>query len=447
MDVMRSISGLRGVVGDKFNALLVLKYVNAFCAVIKDGPVVLARDPRPSGEWFSKIAAGTILSSGRDVIDLNIVPTPTALINIVELEAAGGIIITASHNPQNWNALKFADFNGLFLDENNSSELYKRVDNNNFYWGTWDTVAKYYKDENGVKRHIDKLINSSPFKNNIDRNVVIDTAGGASAVILPDLCRRMGCKLIKVLGKNTDGVFTRELEPVPNNIKELATCVKMNKNSIGLATDTDGDRLALVDEEGNAIGEEKTLQLAVKAVLEKKRGSVVANVSTSSAVRAIAEKYGCNFFSSPVGEANVVKKMKNVDALIGGEGNGGVIFPEIHPSRDAQTAVVLILGYLQKNNISLKKAVEELPRRYMVKRKLDFYRDNLDKIDISEVLPEATISSIDGFKYEREKEWIHIRKSGTEPVVRIITEAESKERAEFLAEKTENIFRSSVCVE
>jgi len=444
---MRSISGLRGIVGDKFNALLIVKYINAFCSVIKEGPVVLARDPRPSGEWFSRIAAGAMLSSGRDVIDLNIVPTPTALINIIELEAAGGIVITASHNPQNWNALKFADFNGLFLDDNISSELFKRVDNNNFNWGRWDSDVKYYNDDKGVKRHLDKLINSSFFKNNIDREVVIDTAGGASAVILPDLCRMMGCKLIKVLGKNTDGVFTRGLEPVPKNITELTNCVMKNKNSIGLATDTDGDRLALVDEDGKAIGEEKTLQLAIKAVLEIKKGPVVANVSTSSAVRYIAEKNKCSFFSSPVGEANVVKEMKRVNALIGGEGNGGVIFPEIHPVRDAQTATVLILGYLQRNIISLKEAVKELPRRYMVKKKLDFYKKTLDKIDISEILPKATISRIDGLKYEKEKEWVHIRKSGTEPVVRIITEAESKERAEFLAEKSEKILRSSLCVE
>ncbi|MBN1620830.1 hypothetical protein JW890_08915 [candidate division WOR-3 bacterium] len=433
MNFVRSVSGYRGVVGDGFDPEVVVRYVNAFSEFLGDGSVCLGRDPRKTGEQFSKVAAGTLTASGRDVFDLGVVPTPTVLINVKKGKHAGAVIVTASHNPEKWNALKFVKEGGVFLNAKDVEKLFSIADAGYLKWKGYAEKGFYEKDFSAEKKHLNVLINSGWMEDCSGLNVVIDSAGGASAEILPELCRKMGCTVKDVLGKDKSGKFTRDLEPIPENLNDLSARIKKFSNTIGLATDTDGDRLALVDENGLPVGEEKTLQLAVLSVLEKQKGTVVANVSTSSAVRIIAEKEKCRFVQSPVGEGKVVEKMIENSAVIGGEGNGGVIFPEIHPARDAQTAAVLVLGYLKRHKLTLKDAIKSLPKRYMLKKKIENADFRVDPSLFSDLLKNSEFIGIDGIKWQDEKSWFHIRKSGTENAVRVIVETDDENETQKLA--------------
>ncbi|KQC13687.1 MAG: hypothetical protein APR63_07815 [Desulfuromonas sp. SDB] len=443
MPLIRSVSGIRGIIGEDFNPEVILSYLGAFSQIIPPGNVLVGRDPRSTGDSLSKIVGGTLQALGRDVIDLGIVTTPTVLINVKQLCASGAIIITASHNPQPWNALKMVGPQGLFLNSDEINKLFQKADENNSSWKSWSDYGNYQKSSQGAANHLALLLKSRWFTPCSSLKVIIDTAGGASATILPQLCEQLKCKLVEVIGEKPDSNFTRELEPICKNLGSLKHKIKNNPGTIGLATDTDGDRLALIDEQGNCIGEERTLQLAVKAVLQKNKGAVVANVSTSAGTAIIARQAGCEFFTSPVGEAKVVEEMIKRQAIIGGEGNGGVIFPEIHPVRDAQTAALLILGFLQQNNITLSQAVKDLPKLFMEKDKIPISANYDDLSKISSIFSDPEIVEVDGLKIIQGKEWVHVRKSGTEPVIRIISEAEQPQRAKQLVDKVKNIIRGS----
>ena len=443
MPLIRSVSGIRGIIGEDFNPEVILSYLGAFSKLIPPGKVLMGRDPRNTGDSLSKIVGGTLQALGRDVIDLGIVTTPTTLINVKPLSASGAIIITASHNPQPWNALKMVGSQGLFLNSEEIDKLFHEADKDNISWKSWSDYGSYQKYPQAVANHLNLLVKSRWFTPCSNLQVIVDTAGGASATILPQLCKQLKCKVIEVIGEKPDRNFTRELEPICGNLGSLKQKIKNNPGTIGLATDTDGDRLALIDEEGNCIGEERTLQLAVKSVLNKDKGPVVANVSTSAGTAIIAREAQCDFFTSPVGEAKVVEEMIKRKAVIGGEGNGGVIFPEIHPARDAQTAALLILTFLQQNNISLGQAVDSLPKLFMEKDKIPIPSNYDDLTEISSIFSNPEIVEVDGLKIIHGREWVHVRKSGTEPVIRIISEAEQPQRAKQLVSKVKNIIRGS----
>ncbi|MBN2364220.1 phosphoglucosamine mutase [candidate division WOR-3 bacterium] len=423
MNFVRSVSGLRGITGKGFDPEKVVVYSNAIAQFLGGGTVCLGRDPRKTGEEFSMVAAGSLMAAGMNVVDLGIVTTPTVLINVGRGNYSGGVIITASHNPEEWNAVKFVKKGGVFFNAEDAEELFKIVDSHRLSWENFKKRGTYTKDNTAEERHLDIIAQSKWYEKCEGMKVVVDTAGGASSSILPELCRRMGCKIVSVLGGCKDGNFTRGLEPVPENLEALSKTVRKSENTIGLATDTDGDRLALVDEDGNPIGEEKTLQLAVMAVLEREKGDVVANVSTSSAVKNITENMGCHFFLSPVGEGKVVDKMMETNAIIGGEGNGGVIFPSVHHARDAQTGAMLILSYLHKKGISLKEAVRKLPLTYMIKTKIVDFSGNFDSALFEGILKNSQLVEIDGIRWQNEESWFHVRKSGTENALRIIVES------------------------
>ncbi|MBN2364361.1 hypothetical protein JXL83_09550 [candidate division WOR-3 bacterium] len=445
MNFVRSVSGYRGIVGDGFDPDVVVRYTNAFARFLGDGAVCIGRDPRKSGGQFAMIAAGSLMSSGRDVTDFGIVTTPTVLINVKKGGYAGAVIVTASHNPEKWNALKFVKKGGVFLNSDDIKVLFDIVDSKSPVWSNHNDRGAYQEFDRAEKTHLDALINSEWFVKCSGIRVVIDTAGGASSTILPELCAKMDCDILETLGGGKDGNFTRELEPVPENLKELSKTVAKHGNTVGLATDTDGDRLALVDEDGIPVGEERTLQLAVLAVLEKEKGPVVTNVSTSSAVKIIAEKEGCAFFMSPVGEGKVVDTMFEKKAVIGGEGNGGVIFPSVHPARDAQTAVLLILGYLKKHGMTLKEAVKKLPSTHMIKNKIDDFEGDIQPSLFEGVIKNAEFVGIDGIRWQNDTAWFHVRKSGTEKAIRLIVETQEKNESEkILFKLTERLRKCAV---
>ena len=432
---MVSISGVRGVIGETMTPEIVTKYVAAFAHLSGHGKVVLGRDSRPSGDFIAHITKGTLIASGCEVVDLGIVPTPTVQLMTEVLGADAGLVITASHNPVKWNGLKFIGSDGLFLPPEKAEQLFSLADDNVYRTVPVEKLGSVTEYPNAIDEHIRRIlkldyIDVEALKKRKFK-VVVDTVNGAGGYAIPKLLEELGCE---VIGMNTEptGFFSHTPEPVPENLVDLGERVRAEKADLGIAVDPDVDRCALVDEEGHPLSEEYTLTLATKFILSKKMGNVIINMSTTRAVEEIAKYYNCTLYRTPVGEIHVAKKMRELGAAIGGEGNGGVILPEIHLGRDAPVAVALTLQHLLEFGGTISALKSEMPQYAMAKHKM-----NIEDLDADEIFnnlkmeyADASINEDDGLKIDLDDYWFHIRKSNTEPILRIIAEARTLEKAD-----------------
>ena len=432
--LMSSISGIRGIVGDGLDPETIVKYVNAYADFIQEGKVVIGRDSRISGEMVKTLTTGTLIAKGIEVVDIGICPTPTVQYNVKELKASGGISISASHNPNQWNALKLLNKTGQFLSPEEYKVMVNNLDNNQKNFKKWDKLGKKIEYSDGLKNHINAILNLDVI--NISEikkkkfKVVLDCVNGAGSFCVPEYLENFGCEIIKV-NCNTDGILTDQPEPLPENIKTAMLKVKEVNADLGIIVDPDVDRLVLITDKGEPFIEENTITQAVKYILSKRAGNVVVNLSTTRSVDDVADKFGATVYRSPVGEANVVKKMKEVDAVIGGEGSGGVIYPPLHYGRDALCAIAITLQHLTEFKEPMSRLKESLPQYFIIKKKIEIKTDP-DKLlnSIITKFKNVKINTEDGVRVDFEDHWVHLRKSNTEPIIRIITEAKSKEEAE-----------------
>ncbi len=443
MALMRSVSGLRGIVDQDLTADVVSRYAGAFGAFLSargGRTVALARDSRQSGPAFAAAAAEALTLAGLDVVDLGMAPTPTAQVAVETMNLAGGIVVTASHNPVEWNALKFMGPGGRFLQKAEAEELYRLVD----LGARFDPAGRPGRvtpDATAVERHLERLfalpwLDLAPVR--ARRFAVgLDCVRGAGATVMPRLLEALGCT-VHPINLEPDGRFPREPEPIPEHLRELGVLVRDTRADLGIAVDPDVDRCALVDECGEPIGEDYTLAFAVRAVLKRKAGPVVTNLSTSLVVDDAAKAVGgILVHRAPVGEANVVEEMTKRHAVIGGEGNGGVILPDVHLGRDAPVAAALALALLADAGRTVSGIVNSAPRYVIVKAKLARPRGPLEPwyAALRKQLPGAREDRQDGLRLAMDDRWIHVRPSGTEPVVRIIAEAPTAVVANELVER------------
>ena len=439
--LMVSVSGVRGRVGEALTPEIIAQFAAGFgaWALARAGgkaQIVVGRDSRVSGPMFQPVVHAALQSVGCDVLDVGMVPTPTVQLAVERHHAAGGLAIPASHNPIEWNALKFIGPSGLFLDGAESAEMRKVVEGR-IPRATWDKLGTVSKDQEAARDHIEKIL-ALPFLDveGIRKRgfkVGLDCVRGAGGVFMPVLLELLGCKLATI-NMEPDGRFPRPPEPIPENLGELEKLVEDSHCDIGMAVDPDVDRLALVSDEGVAIGEDYTLAFAAKVVLRHRKGVVVTNLSTSRIVDDIAREAGSRVIRAPVGEVNVATRMRAENAPIGGEGNGGVILSELHLGRDAPAGAALILQLLLEENRPLSKIVASYPRYVIVKDKLERPAAPLDTVyeALKRAFPGAEVDTQDGLRLTWPDRWVHVRPSGTEPIVRVIAEAPSAEDAEKL---------------
>ncbi len=434
-----SVSGIRGVIGETLLPEEALRWALAYGTMVNGGTVVLGRDTRPSGEWLRGTVLAGLLSAGCKVIDLGIVPTPTLQLAVQHWQADGAVAITASHNPAEWNALKFFDASGMYLDAEGLERLRKVYEEGNFRRAKWNEVGQIQTDATAIDRHIERILTCVDVERIRSRRfrVAIDCVNGAACFISPRLLERLGCEVVPVFNEPT-GIFQRNPEPVAENLDELCRVVKKSKADVGFAHDADVDRLSIVAETGEALGEETTLVLAVYHVLKhKERGAVVTNLSTTMAVDEVAREFGVPVYRTPVGDINVSKRLKEVGGAIGGEGNGGVIYPRIQYARDAIAALALVLEFMALHEEPLSVLVQRLPRYHMVKKRLPLKTRDVHKVleTIKQRYTAEEIVEEDGVKLQWNDHWVHVRPSGTEPILRVIVEAKTPKQAERLCDE------------
>lgn len=445
MSLMVSISGIRGIVGESLTPEVVVRYASAFADYCAGGAIVIGRDGRSTGSVITNLVVSTLLAKGSDVQAIGICPTPTVQLGVEKLGAAGGISVTASHNPMIWNGLKFLSSTGLFLNAEENKRFWAIADGPARRYASWDKLGTHSKASELISYHIDRIL-ELPW---IDAraiarrrfSVVIDCVNAAGSVIVPELLRRLGCKVIE-MHCDGSGVFPHDPEPVPENLTDLCERVKHEKADLGIAVDPDVDRLVLIDERGQPIGEEYTIASVVKFVLGKERPSaqsdphkVVVNLSTTRAVDDIARSYGADVIRTPVGEINVAKRMGELGAVIGGEGSGGVILPKLHLGRDAPVGIGLTLQHLADFGGTLSELKGSLPQYSILKTKLPLGSLKADEVFgaiATHYRSSARLNTEDGLKIDLPEGWIHLRKSNTEPIIRIITEAPTRELSERL---------------
>lgn len=435
---MTGVSGVRGVFADSLNPRIVLRYAARFGEYIKANSlnpspkpkIVVGRDSRTTGPAMLSTVVSALLSVGCDVVEIGIVPTPTVLLNVKKHSAQGGIAITASHNPPEWNAMKFVDGDGMFLSAAKAAQFLASV-NDPITWVDWQNVGTLTHDSAAISYHINKVleigyldlgrIRSKRFR------VVLDSVNGAGGLASPLLLERLGCEVIEINSAPT-GVFAHPAEPLNQNLTQLEEAVRIHKADIGFATDPDVDRLSIVSELGSCIGEEYSVVLAELYVLPKNKGDIVVNLSTSMLSDHVAQRFGVKVHRAKVGEINVGKLMQEINSPIGGEGNGGIICPPVNYTRDALSGMALILGLLAESGKTVSQIVDELPRYYFAKDKLELEPAKMDTVmeAIPELLTGYELDRRDGIKAVSNDHWIHIRKSGTEPIIRIYVESPSE---------------------
>ena len=448
---MVSISGIRGIVGSSLIPETIVKYTSAFAEYCKRGRIVIGRDGRITGKPIAHIVSSTLLSMGCDVVAIGTCPTPTIQLAVERSKAAGGISITASHNPLIWNGLKFLDSTGLFLDAEQNRDFWAIADSPNRTYALWDKMGRHTPAEEFVDDHIQAILDL-PYLNlrglrKRRFKVVADCVNAAGAVIVPPLLRKLGCRVVE-MNCDLSGVFAHAPEPLPENLGSLRRRVKQEKADLGIAVDPDVDRLVLIDERGEPFGEEYTIASVVKFVLECETASsqrgrkkthgplrVVTNLSTTRAVDDIARQYGAESIRTAVGEINVAKKMKEIGAIVGGEGSGGVILTKAHLGRDAPVGIALTLQHLAESGGTLSQLKQSLPQYSITKGKIDIGSLNPDEVLDRlkrRFADRGTVSTIDGLKVDFPDSWVHVRKSNTEPILRVIAEAGNKARADEL---------------
>ncbi|WKK67461.1 phosphoglucosamine mutase [Lutimonas zeaxanthinifaciens] len=450
MTLIKSISGIRGTIGgnvdDNLTPLDAVKFASAYGTwLLKRNPsdkkckVVIGRDARISGKMISSLVANTLVGLGIDVVDLGLSTTPTVEVAVPLENADGGIIVTASHNPKQWNALKLLNEKGEFLDAEEGGVILDLALSQDFDYAEVDKLGRYSKLKNYFKKHIDEVLNlplvDAEGIRKANFKVVVDAVNSTGGLAIPQLLEALGVECIKLYCDPT-GHFPHNPEPLPEHLKEISKLVVEENANLGIVVDPDVDRLAIVNEDGSMFGEEYTLVACADYVLSKKSGNTVSNLSSSRALRDVTEKHGGTYEASAVGEVNVVKLMKKNKVVIGGEGNGGIIYPESHYGRDSLVGVALFLSHLAQLKVSCKELRDSYPQYFMSKNKIEL----TPQIDVDAILSamskkysEEDISTIDGVKIDFEKEWVHLRKSNTEPIIRIYTESGSQEAADELA--------------
>ena len=442
--IIRSISGVRGLIDSHLTTKVIECYARAFHSHLKPGLIFIGRDSRPSGEDLLDSFANELVRLGRDVIICGIVPTPTVQFMVERSEAAGGIIITASHNPIEWNGIKFVRSDGTFFHPNDCDHLFELFDKDKAL-NDVKSPGMVFPDQNSILKHAINTIELSciDFKAIKKRQfkVVIDAVNGAGSAALPLLLEYLGCEVIKLYCEG-NGEFKRGTEPLPENLIDLGKLVLDNNADVGFAVDPDADRLAVVDETGKPIGEEYTLVVAAEGYINnrKKEEIFVTNLSSSMALDKLAEKHSCSVERSAVGEINVVQKMLALNSELGGEGNGGVILKESHLGRDSLVGAAMVLNRMSQEETKISKIHSSLPQFHIMKDKiiLDGVDKNIVEKKVKSIFSDAEINSNDGLKLIWNDCWIHIRTSNTEPIMRIYAEAPSKKVAEKLVEQVKN---------
>ncbi len=442
-DLMVSVSGFRGRVGAPLTPELLSSLAAGFGAFLReDGSgetVYLGRDSRTSGAMFAQAARAGLVSVGCRVVDLGVVPTPTLLLAGEEAGAAGALGVTASHNPAEWNALKFAGGDGVFLDADRMSRFQRFLTEGEIPRAAWDALGSVEEDDGAIERHLERILGLDFLDLESLRarafHVAVDCVHGAGGRMVPQLLQALGCR-VSGIGLETDGRFPRDPEPTAANLRDLGRLVRESGAEVGFAVDPDVDRLSLVNEEGHPMGEDLTLALAAAAVLRRKKGPVVTNLSTSQVVEDVARSAGVRCIRAPVGEINVARRMESEGAVIGGEGNGGVILPDLHLTRDAPVGMALLLQHLLEEGCLLKEAAARWPAYSIVKEKAAFPRERIpeayDALRETMQAPEVDLSDGLRLAWPESGEWLHVRPSGTEPVVRFIAEARTAEGANRL---------------
>ncbi len=460
MALVRSISGVRGTIGDSLTPNIVAKYITAFSEILPSGAIVIGNDGRPSGKWIENIVVGTLLALNRQVFTAGIVPTPTIQVLVEERNAAGGISITASHNPEQWNGLKFINTDGTFFNKYQNQKLFEFADNTSFKFPNFNN-ATVEPIKNPIHYHLNKIFELPLFKetNLLEKikskhfKVVFDANNSSGSEIIPTLLEGFGCEVIKVNCYKT-GIFMHPPEPLPQNISEVASIVRNTKSDIGFVVDPDADRLVLIDELGHPVLEELTIALAIHAVGEfleyfyPKGNKVVINYSTTKVCEHVAKMFGLDLHRAPVGEINVVTKMKELDAVVGGEGSGGVILPQCHYGRDSLVGITLILSLLSKLEKPISQIIEKYPKTFITKFQVEIDEEFDEKIE--ELINAFGISLLDvntedGYRFESDFGWLHIRKSNTEPIARIICEVANEDNIQKIHDVINKLFRVVKC--
>ncbi len=452
MTLLKSISGIRGTIGGEPGRNLtpqdIVRFISAYGLWLKgkmnkdNVNVVVGRDGRISGGMVNDLVMATFLSQGIDVIQLGLAATPTVEMAVTENKADGGIIISASHNPEDWNGLKMLNNLGEFITAGESSDVIRIADDEQFLFNDVHSLGRICYDNEAGRKHINRILDlelvDTGFIQKSDLSVVIDGINSVGGIVVPELLRKLGVRKVFELNCEPDGHFRHNPEPLPEHLNDLAEIIVKEKADIGFAVDPDADRLVIVNEDGTMFGEEYTLVAIADYILKHKPGNTVSNLSSTSALKDLTLKYGMNYYTAAVGEINVVQKMKEVGAVIGGEGNGGVICPELHYGRDALVGIALFLSYLARDGRKCSEIRKDYPGYFNSKHKVLLKNDAVfGKIltRIKEQNAEFAINEEDGLRIDYPDGWIHVRKSNTEPAIRIISESVSKEKAVQMAEK------------
>ena len=467
MTLITSISGIRGtiggMVGDSLSPVDIVRFTTAYANFIKSkqnkivstnnenkNTIVIGRDARISGLMVRNIVSGVLMSCGLNVKDLGLSTTPTVEMAVILEKAVGGIIITASHNPKQWNALKLLNNKGEFLSNEDGNQILSFAKKENYSYDEVDFLGNYIKIDNYNDIHINKILNLPLVDVDLIRSakfkVVLDAVNSTGGIIIPQLLNKLGVQCIKLYCE-PNGKFPHNPEPLPENLVDVSNLVVKKRADLGIVVDPDVDRLAFICEDGSMFGEEYTLVAVSDYVLQNTPGNTVSNLSSTQALKDITEKYDCEYNTSAVGEVNVVQKMKETNAVIGGEGNGGVIYPSIHYGRDALVGVALFLTFLAKKKIKSSELRKSYPNYFISKNKI-----KLDKsVDLDAVFSSVTkkykkyeINTIDGVKIILDNEWIHLRKSNTEPIIRIYAESTTEKKSQKLAEEIINFIEHTI---
>jgi phosphomannomutase len=461
MALIKSISGIRGTIGGRPGEALtpvdIVKFAGAYSLWIKERnktkerlKIVVGRDARPSGDMVNRLISGALIASGVDVIDLGLATTPTVEMAVTGLRANGGIILTASHNPKQWNALKLLNEQGEFLSDADGKTLLTIAEKSEFDFSDVDELGQVIHNDTYTDEHIRAVLRlplvdiDAIYRANF--RVVVDAVNSVGGIAIPRLLASLGVHVVE-LNCTPNGQFQHNPEPLPEHLTEIANAVPQKNADLGIVVDPDVDRLALVCEDGSFFGEEYTLVAVADYVLGNTAGNTVSNLSSSRALKDITEKHGGQYFSSAVGEVNVVAEMKRVNAVIGGEGNGGVIYPELHYGRDALAGVALFLSHLAQKRIKCSELRAQYPDYFVSKNKITLTPDtDIDGIllKIKDRYSSYRISDVDGVRvdFDKDKKWVHLRKSNTEPIIRIYAEAASKEDASNLAKQVINLIEN-----
>ena len=451
MTLIKSISGIRGTIGgragDTLNPLDIVKFTSAYATFIRrsgksdSNQIIVGRDARISGEMVKNVVCGTLMGIGYDVVNIGLATTPTTELAVRMSKAAGGIIITASHNPRHWNALKLLNAEGEFLTAADGAEVLAIAEKEDFEYVDVDRLGKYIEDNSFDKRHIDSvlalnLVNVEAIRN-AHFHVVVDSINSVGGVILPKLLDELGVSY-KFLNAEPTGDFAHNPEPLEKNLSGIMDELRYGKYDLGIVVDPDVDRLAFICEDGKMFGEEYTLVSVADYVLSRTPGNTVSNLSSTRALRDVTEKHGGKYTAAAVGEVNVTTKMKEVGAVIGGEGNGGVIYPESHYGRDALVGIALFLSLLAQKGKKVSELRQEYPNYFIAKNRIDLTPStDVDAIleKVKEMYSNEQVNDIDGVKIDFADKWVHLRKSNTEPIIRVYSEAATMEEADALGKK------------